>query len=329
MTRAEPQHRTPALLGSLLLHGGLLAALFVAVKTAPPLHMEAEPVAVSIVSSAPNVAPALKAETVSPPRAEAAGAGLAMPEPEAAEPKPAPAAAAPAPPAPVPPPRPVPRVAPPAPAAPTPKPQAAPKAQAAPRTKPAPPKPQALDLAKLSDSLPKAQARSRPPLDLDALSRSLPAKAARQGSGSLNLDALADSLPAGRRAGNGARGPARAETAPQARQATGAATGLSGDELGALKAKLIRLWNPNCGVDGANTVIVKVQMHLSTSGALSAAPQVVSTSGSPPGVVQAAAGRATSAVVRGAPFDEISPEHLRSMNNFVFVFNGQTACGAR
>lgn len=307
----ERTQRTPALFGSLLLHGGLLALAFVAVKAAPPLLLPTEPVSVSIVSGEPNVAPALQSKTPSPPQAEEAAPALAMPGPEAAEPKPAPAPAAPAPP--------VKAVEPPKPPPPTPTP--APKL--------APPKPQALNLDKLSASLPKTAAKPKPSLDLDALSKSLPAKAARPGAGSLNLDALADSLPAGRRAGNGAKGAPRPETALQARQATGAATGLSGNEIGALKAKLIRLWNPNCGVEGANTVVVKVRMHLSPTGGLSASPELVSSSGSPSGVVQAAASRATSAVVRGAPFDEISPEHLRSMNDFLFTFNGQTACGAR
>lgn len=305
----ERTQRTPALFASLLLHGALLALAFIAVKAAPPLLIPTEPVSVSIVSGEPNVAPAVQSKAPSPPQAEEAAPALAMPGPEAVEPKPAPAAAAPAPP--------VREVAPPKP--PTPPPVAKPK--------PAPPKPQALNLDKLSASLPKAQARPKPSLDLDALSKSLPARTARQGSGSLNLDALADSLPAGRRAGNGAKGAPRPETALKSREATGAATGLSGNEVGALQAKLNRLWNPNCGVEGAGAVIVKVSMHLGPDGTLSARPQITSTAGeAPSGVVQAAAARAVSAITRGAPYDEISPEHLKNLNNFIVKFDAKSVC---
>ena len=35
------------------------------------------------------------------------------------------------------------------------------------------------------------------------------------------------------------------------------------------------------------------------------------------------------AVRRGAPYDEISPDHLRAMSNFNVNFDGKTACGNR
>jgi outer membrane biosynthesis protein TonB len=325
----ERTRRTPALLASALLHGGLLALALIAVRNAPPLKVPSEPVSVSIVSRAPNVAPAVKAPEPSPPQAEESAPAMALPGPEAPEPKPAPAPTTPAPPPPKPapkpepaPPKPEPRPAPtPAPPKPAPTPTPAPP-------KPAPPQPKAqpLNLDKLAADLPKA-AKPQPSLDLNKLTASIPQKTARPGAGSLNLDALADSLPAGRRAGVGARGPARAEQATQAREATGAATGLSGSELGALQAKLIRLWNPNCGVEGAGAVIVRVEMRLAPDGSLSAPPQIVSTAGdAPPAVVQAAALRAASAVRRGAPYDEISPANLRSMNNFIFKFDAKSAC---
>ena len=305
----ERTQRTPALFASVLLHGGLLALAFIAVKAAPPLLIPTEPVSVSIVSGEPNVAPALQSRTPSPPQAEEPAPAIAAPGPEAVEPRPAPAPAAPAPP--------VKTVSPLKPPTPAPTPKA----------KPTPPRPEALNLDKLSASLPKAQARAKPALDLDALSNSLPAKAARSGAGSLNLDALADSLPAGHRGGNGAKGPPRPETALKPRQATGAATGLSGNELGALQAKLNRLWNPNCGVEGAGAVVVKVAMHLAPDGSLSARPQIASTGGeAPSGVVQAAAARAVSAVSRGAPYDEISPEHLKNLNNFIVKFDAKSVC---
>ena len=321
----ERARRTPALVASALFHAGLLALALIAVKAAPPLKLPSEPVSVSIVSGEPNVSPALQAPTPSPPQAEEPAADLALPGPEAAQPVPAPApsVAAPARPKATPPTK----VAPtPPPPKPVPMPKPAPTPKVAPTPKPVPAKPQPLNLDKLAQALPKP-AKAQPSLDLNKLTASLPQKSARAGAGSLNLDALADSLPAGRRAGVGARGPARPETAPQARQATGAATGLSGNELGALQAKLIHLWNPNCGIEGAGAVVIRVQMHLSPDGTLSAAPSVASSTGeAPAGVVQAAADRAVSAVRRGSPYDEISPDHLRSMNNFIFKFDARSAC---
>jgi outer membrane biosynthesis protein TonB len=298
----ERVRRTPAFLASALLHGGLLALGLWALRQAPTLRMSAEPVSVSIVASAPNVSPALAAPTPSPPQAEAPAPDLALPGPEAETPTPAPA----------------PAVAAPAPKPPPPKPAP---------PKPAPPKPEALNLDRLSATMPKP-AKPQPRLDLDALSATLPRQAKARGQGALNLDALADSLPAGRRAGTGAKGPARPETAATARQAAGAATGLSGSELGALTAKLNRLWNPNCGVEGAGAVVIKVAMRLAPDGMLSARPQVTAQTGdAPPAVVQAAAQRAVSAVSRGAPYDEISPARLASFHDgFIVKFDAKSAC---
>ncbi len=313
----ERARRTPALIGSALLHGGLLAAVLFTVKAAPPLTLPSEPVAVSIVSGAPNVSPALASPEPTPPQAEAPAAAMALPGPEA--PTAAPAAAAPAPVVVKPPPQPKPAPTPPAP----PKPVIA----KPPTPTPAPPKPQALakplNLDTLSASLPKAAAKPRASLDLDALSASLPKQPSRRaGAGALNLDALADSLPAGRRAGNGTRGPARPETAAVARQATGAATGLTGNELGALRAKLKRLWTPNCGLEGVQSIVIKVAFGLGPQGQVQTPPRVISKSGDvPQSVLDVAAQRAVSAVLRGEPFDEIAPEHLKGLGNIAVTFD--------
>lgn len=319
--RDEPgRERLPALAGSALLHGALLATALVTLSKPPKPVTLGESVPVSIVASGPPSRAALKAEE----------------EAEASSPEPAPTPA-PAPPSPVPPaPKPVPTPAPPKPLPPPPKPTPAP-----PKSAPAPPKPPA-PVPKPTPAppkpTPKPVAKAKPELNLDALASSLPkTKAKRQ---ELDLAAIA-SGPASSKAkrqdldlaaiasgaGGGAKGPAQAATARTARPAGAASEGLTGDEKGALRRKLIRLWNLNCAIPGADAVVVKVRMRLGPSGALAGPPQLVSSSGEgSDAVTQAAVTRAISAVSRGAPYLEIAPEHLKSMNDFVFTFDAKTAC---
>ena len=272
----ERTRRTPALLGSALLHGGLLAAVLFAVKAAPPLRLVSEPVAVSIVSDAPNVSPALASPDPSPPQAEAPSAEMALPGPEA--PTLAPAAAAPAPVVPKPPPpkpEPTPAPTPPKPVAAKPPPTPA---------KLAPPKPQALNLDTLTASLPKAAAKPRPSLDLDALSASLPRQPGRRGGrrraeprrpGRQTFRPVAaqgtvrEAPPGPRRR----RSLARPSAPPQAS---------SGSELGALRAKLKRLWTPNCGLEGVQSIVVKVAFGLGPQGQVQTPPRVISKTGDVP-----------------------------------------------
>lgn len=306
------QNRVPALTASALLHGGLFALAFLVLPKAklPELIGQATPV--TVVSSAPeaDIRPAIQAPEPAPAASE---------EPEPA-PSPEPPAAVESPTLPAPPP-PAPRaVAPPKP----------PPAAAAPALRPPPrPKPAAkpdLDLGKLADSLPAARAKPQT-LDLGALASSLPSRPTRAAR-SLDLDALTSSLPTGgARHTAAARGPARPETAAQARPAVGAATGLSADELGALREKLIRLWNLNCDVPGAGSVIARVRMRLSPDGSLAGAPELVDTSGdADAAVIRAASQRAISAVNRGAPYSEIPPEQLKVHNDIVFKFDARQAC---
>ena len=76
-----------------------------------------------------------------------------------------------------------------------------------------------------------------------------------------------------------------------------------------LRAKLERLWNPNCEVQGATSVTVKVRMRLRPDGGLSARPVLISRSGAAANsVLDAAAQRAVSAAGAGAPYDELPAE---------------------
>ncbi len=244
------------------------------------------------------------------------------PEP-APEPRPQPR------PKPVPRPRPTPRPRP----EPAPQPEAepAPPRRAPPKPKPkAPPKPTAdLDLDSLSKATAKhAKAKS---LDLSALSSSeaasqsldLSALSATPGKGhaarhALDLAALATS--AGGRHASAARGAARAETDRDARQAAGPAKSLDAASIGALKAKITRLWNPECGVK------VDIRITLRPDHSLAGRPSVLAhgSGDADEAKVSSATQHALAAVEQAAPFTEL-PEN--APRDLVLHFNATDGCG--
>ena len=223
-----------------------------------------------------------------PPEALTAAVQAPEPTPETT-PEPAPVPT----PAPPPPPKP-------APPAPTPKP-----APPQPAPKPAPAKP--LDLSKLAESLPEA--------------KPTPAKA-KPAAKPVDLAALAATLPKS----NGAKGPPKPATAPVVNP--GPPRPLTGDELGALTAKLMRLWNPNCGVEGGDKVIVKVEIKLTPEGRLAEPPvlrdrALVDAKGA---VAQAAAQRALLAVNRGEPYSELPRDRYAAWKDIIATFDAREAC---
>ena len=267
MARARSD-MTPSLLGSALLHGGLLAATLVAWPwLSNPVRMEAS-VPVTIVSEAPvaNVRPAEQAPVE-------ALAATEVPEP-AATPEPA----VPPPPVPVP----------------------------TPKATPPPPKPAVAKPAPTPAPKKQEQAKPKPPtLDLDRLAKS-----------------LAPSRPAKPRS-SAAKGPARAETAAEARLAVGQANALAASALSTLSADLSRRWNPNCEVEGGADVDVRVAFRLGAAGQI--VGSVESTADrSGDAVVRAAADRAKRAVHQAAPFDNL-PDELYG-ERIVVRFNARQAC---
>ena len=281
--------RLPSFAVSAALHLALFLAAYVTWPLwSKKIDFTQDAVPITIVNSAPvaDVRPAEKAE-----KAQTAAA----PEPE---PTPAPA-----PPAPEPAPEPKPAPPPPAP---TPKPQPAPKPPP-PKPSPAPkpkPKPQELNLDQLAAAPVKA-AKPTPksrPLDLTALA------AAPKGAKS-----------------NAPKGAAHPETDLLARLAVGRATALNGDAMSALQSKLNRLWNPNCEVEGAAGVQVRVEMKLSSSGFLIGQPTLVSQAGSgvDASVVGASAQHALSAVKQGEPYTEIPRD---GPHDIILRFNAKQAC---
>ena len=117
-----------------------------------------------------------------------------------------------------------------------------------------------------------------------------------------------------------ARGPTRAETAPQARPDAG--PGVSQTDLQGLQQLLERLWNPNCSVEGGDAVIVPVKFAVGDDGQV--VGRVTDRASSSDPVVSAAARRAIDAVHQAEPY--AAPYRGKS---FTVNFDAQKACAGR
>jgi len=310
----------PALIASIALHLAVVLVCVLAMEFSPPVKViNVTPVTLVTSAAEPNVKPAVQA-----PETQTAQAPEPAPSPEPPSPveTPTPTPSVPPPPpapspTPAPTPRPIPHPVPPTPRPPPPKPAPTPK------PKPTPPKPAPdLDLSSLAKAAPKRAAAN---LDLSSLAK---AKAHGVHPSDLNLAALAGETAGGHRGGASARGAFRPETDRFARQAVGAANALTGDELGALQAKLIPLWHPNCGVEGAQHVVIKVELKLDGAMRLTAPPKLLAqtSSGAPQGVVDAAAQRALTATAEGAPYVEL-PKN--APKDIILKFDAKEMCASQ
>lgn len=175
----------------------------------------------------------------------------------------------------------------PAPAPPTPAPKATKPAEKQPAVKPAPP------------------VKPEKGLDLDALSASV--------SKMVKTSATKPS--------SAVKGPARPETAAEARPAVGA--GLSAAALTGLTDELQRRWNPNCDVEGGRDVQVRVAFVIGAGGQVvgNVASQI---KGAQNAVSVAAAERAVRAVYAAAPFRNLPREFYG--DKIAVNFNAREAC---
>jgi outer membrane biosynthesis protein TonB len=195
---------------------------------------------------------------------------------------------------------------------------AAPVAQEAQAPTPEPPTPPKPELAKSAPEPPKLNldqlSKTKPQkLDLDQLSKS-----GKSSSRSLDLASLADPHVNATQ-----RGPARPETAEVARKAVGAANGLSADARSYLAGKLIKLWNPNCGVEDVANVVVRVHMRLSPEGLVLEARDL---EGDDHGRTNPAAIRALTAVKQAQPYDGLPRSEYAAWRDVNFNFIAKDAC---
>ncbi len=195
---------------------------------------------------------------------------------------------------------------------------------------PAPPAP----LAPTAPAKAAAQAKPVPQKQAPAQKASQATASAKAANQGLDLDALMDSLnnPSQRpstRESSGQQGANRPRTALVAQEGHGADDHLSSSEIDALRSKLEKLWNPNCQVEGAAGINVKVHMKLTADGRLAVPPVLpdrgdIDSSGD--AILKAAAYRALSAASRGAPYTELNPEHYAVWRDLIVNFNAKQAC---
>ncbi|WP_372782573.1 energy transducer TonB [Phenylobacterium sp.] len=143
---------------------------------------------------------------------------------------------------------------------------------------------------------------------------------------SLDLDALSASIskmqkPATPKPSSAAKGPARPETALQARPALGAAA--SAAALSGLADELQRRWNPNCDVEGGRDVQVKVYFTIGAGAqVVGDVTTEIQTAHTP--VARTAAERAVRAVYAAAPFRDLPREFYGQ--KIKVNFDAQKAC---
>jgi outer membrane biosynthesis protein TonB len=117
-----------------------------------------------------------------------------------------------------------------------------------------------------------------------------------------------------------ARGPTRAETAPEARVDAG--QGVSQSDIAGLSELLERLWNPNCSAD--IRVIIPVKFTIAYDGHVQGKVDAGGRESSSDPVVFAAARRAIDAVHQAAPYAQT----YRGLT-FTVRFDAKKACAER
>jgi outer membrane biosynthesis protein TonB len=181
-----------------------------------------------------------------------------------------------------------------------------------PQPKPTPPPPKPTPVPKVVEPKPAptpakpAPAKPEKSLDLDALSAS--------------ISKMAKPTPA--KPSSAAKGPARPETAQQARPALG--TGVaSAAAISGLAEELQRRWNPNCDVEGGRDVQVRVLFTIGAGGQVvgDVASEIRSARTA---VSQAGASRAVSAVYAAAPYRNLPREFYGE--KISVNFNAREAC---
>jgi hypothetical protein len=142
-----------------------------------------------------------------------------------------------------------------------------------------------------------------------------------------SLDALAADIAKSRHASpprpaSGARGPTRAETAPEARVDAG--QGVSQSDIAGLSQLLERLWNPNCDTAGGEAVVIPVKYTVSFDGHVIGRIVLGGRGASSDPVVETAARRAIDAIHQAEPYADT----FRGQT-FTVIFDAKKACASR
>ena len=124
------------------------------------------------------------------------------------------------------------------------------------------------------------------------------------------------------RPASAARGPTRAETAPIARVDAG--QGVSQSDLQGLQQLLERLWNPNCGVEGGDSVVVPIHFSVGDDGRVTGRITDAAHDSPSDAVAYAAARRAIDAVHEAEPYADAYRGKTFTVN-----FDARKACAGR
>lgn len=240
---------SPAILGSIALHAGVVALALVSWSSKDELQPLVNSVPVSIVSdieiaAAPADNPQ---EEPSPDDGETAPVET-LPEPTPPEPEPTP-------PAPQPQPRPTP---------PAPRPTPTPPEKKAPTPAPAPtPRPTPTPPEKKAPTPTPPRPTPAPPEKKAPATPATPPRPARPAPG-LDLDALAGPPRPTQNPGRPATG----------QQGAGAAPRATGPQLAALGAQVTPNWNINCDMPGMDDLVIRVTVRLSADGQIIGTPRL-------------------------------------------------------
>lgn len=180
---------------------------------------------------------------------------------------------------------------------------------------PAPPQPQPVPK-------PAAKPTPAPPPKPTPAQPAKPAKPAPKPEKSLDLDALAASVAKSAQRSSAAKGSARQATAEQARPDLG--SGQAASAIAGMSDEIQKRWNPNCEVEGARNVRLKVSFTLGGGGQVVGQVDAHGAERSPDPVVKAAAERAIRAVYAAAPFTRL-PRNLYGQR-FDLNFKTSEAC---
>lgn len=284
---------SPAILGSIALHAGVVALALVSWSSKDELKPLVNSVPVSIVSdieiaAAPADNPQ---EEPSPDDGETAPVET-LPEPTPPEPEPTPPA-----------PQPQPRPTPPAPT-PTPPQKKAPTPAPAPTPRPTP-------------TPPEKKAPTPPPRPTPAppekKAPATPARPARPAPG-LDLDALAGPPRPTQNSGRPAAG----------QQGAGAAPRATGPQLAALGAQVTPNWNINCDMPGMDDLVIRVTVRLSADGQIIGTPRLQDVQNDP--TWRAASDAMQRALRATSPFTV--PDGFQAQD-VPFRFETKRQCGNR
>lgn len=190
----------------------------------------------------------------------------------------------------------------------------APAPPAAPAPAPAPPTP----TPPAPQPVPKPAPAKPAPTPKPAPAKPAP-KAAEK---SLDLDALAASVAKSAPRSSAAKGPSRQATAQQARPDLG--SGEAASAIAGMSDEIQKRWNPNCEVEGARNVRLKVSFTLGGGGQVVGQVDAHGAERSADPVVKAAAERAIRAVYAAAPFTRL-PRSLYGQR-FDLNFKTSEAC---